>query len=176
MNISKSRRRELLWGLSHRKEERLLTDKVLCPKNGRHKITDILCKRTNPRAWQQAEFSIDYIKGMSAIHPCIYALLVRLCRAASIKRRQRVIRLTAVKWKCISSCNLIYPGSCYRKCHRKRRGVIRLTAYRYNGKRLICVDRPPGAGIYQAAQSVRANKDWYGGAQPSWPLPREGVG
>ena len=168
--MSKSRRREPLWGLSHNKEERLLTDKVLCPKNGRHKITDILCKGTNPRARQQADFFIDYIKGMSAIHPCIYALLVRLCRAASIKRRQPVIRLTAVKWKCISSCNLIYPEACYRKYHRKRRRVIRLTARRYNWKRLKCVDRPPGAGIYQAAQSVRANKDWYGWLSPPSPF------
>ena len=142
--MSKPCKREPLWGLSHSKEERLLTDGILCPKNGRHKITDILCKRTNPRAWQQAEFFIDYIKGMSAIHPCIYALLVRLCRAASIKRR-RVIKLTAVKWKGRPSRKTRHPGACYSKCHRKCRRV-RLTARRYNWKRLKCADRPQGLG------------------------------
>ena len=45
-----------------------------------------------------------------------------------------------------------------------------------NWKRLKCADRPPGAWIYRTAHSVRANKDWYGRAQPPWPLPREGVG
>jgi len=173
--MSKPCRREPLWGLSHSKEEHLLTDKVLCPKNGRHKITGILRKGTNSRACQQAAFIIDYIKVMFDIHPCMHALLVRLCRVASIKRR-RAIKLTPVKRKGKSSCKTVPPGSCYKKCNRKRRRVIRLTARRYNWNRLKCADRPPGAWIYRTAHRVRANKDWYGGAQPSWPLPREGIG
>ena len=173
--MSKPCMREPLWGLSHSKEDCLLTDKVLCPKNGRHKITDPLRKGTNPSACQQAAFFLDNVKGMLDSHPRMYALLVRLCRAVSIKRQRRVIKLTAVKWKGRPSRKMGHPGPCYSKCHRKRRRV-RLTALRYNWKRLKGADRPPGAWIYQTAHSVRANKDWYGGAQPSWPLPREGIG
>ena len=174
--MSKPYRREPRWGLSHSKEERVLADKVLCPKNGRHKITGLLRKGTNPRACQQAAFITDYIKVMFDIHPCMHALLVRMCRAASSKRRRRIIKLTPVKWKGKSSCKTGPSRAWYRICNRKRRRVIRLTARRYSWKRLKYADRPPGAWIYRTAHSVRANKDWYGGVQPSWPLPREGIG
>ena len=110
--MSKPRRREPLWSLSRSKEERLLTDKVLCPKNGRHKIriSDIFRQGMNLRTWHQAANFIDYVKGIIATDPCVYALLVRLCRTVIIKLRRRVIKLTALKWKCKSDSKMTYPG------------------------------------------------------------------
>ena len=110
--MPKSRMRELLWGQNH-KEERLQTDKVLCPKNGRHKILlpDILRRGRNLRSCHQANNFLYYVKGVFATDTCMYALLARLCRAVIIKLLRRVIKLTALKWKCKLDSYIAYPGS-----------------------------------------------------------------
>ena len=110
--MPKSKRRELLWGSNHNMEDRLPPDKALCPKNGRHKIriSDLLRQGMNLRTWHQAANFIYYVKGISAIDPCVYALLVRFCRTVIIKLRRRVIKLTALKWKCKLDSKMTYPG------------------------------------------------------------------
>ena len=64
----------------------------------------------NLRTWHQAANFIYYVKGISAIDPCVYALLVRFCRTVIIKLRRRVIKLTALKWKCTLDSDMTYPG------------------------------------------------------------------
>ena len=104
--------RELLWGSNHNKEVLLPPDKDLRPKDGCHKIriSDLLRQGMNLRTWHQAANFIDYVKGIIAIDPCVYALLVRLCRTVIIKLRRRVIKLTALKWKCTLDSDMTYPG------------------------------------------------------------------